>query len=175
MGICCSCETKEAKLRRAEASQRYKEKEVEIMCASLEHDAKQLEKKVADIEKDISDKYVQMRLLLKENKIEAVNALARQIVGWQDYLVDIRTSVSFLLKEVIRLNKGQLITDLNKKIDKINECIAKQLSDAEKLREGLVKKRDMGKTLDEIAIDINYLENNDGANDHKTAGVIKNA
>ena len=182
MGICSSCETKEAKLRRAEAdrraaedAKRHQEEEVKIMCASLEHDEKQFEKKVADIEEDISAKYIQMRSLLKENKIEAVNALARQILGWKDYLVDIRTNVYFFQKQVIRLNKGQLTSDALKKTDKINKCIAKQLSDAEKLNEGLLKNRDMGNLLDELDRDNEFLKNNDGANDYKVADVIKNA
>ena len=183
MGICGSRESEEARLRKAEyekikaedAKRHREEIEKRKLCTYMEEDARRHFQKVGNTEIEISEMYNQISCLLKGNKQESAIALARQVVGREEYLMLLRTQLTFLMKQANELEMAQLSVDMQKKMDGINKKLAKDLSDGDKLTEDLIVNGELVRRNGEIRKDHVFQMNNNGANDYKVAAVLGKA
>ena len=196
MGICGSCESEEAKfkkaqakkradeayriayeadMRKAEADKSYgEENEKKRKMEELEIHAKQLFHKVKITQDEVTAMYDQINCLLKDKKEEDAEALAKHVVAREAYLVELRTQMSFLIEQANELEMGQLSVDLKKRMDGINEQLKTQVRYCKELTEMLLQNRELVSQNEYARIkNLGLMDNDRKA--YKVADVLKKA
>ena len=196
MGVQCSCESKEAKFKKAqakkredealrlayeaamrkdEADKRYREdNEKKKKSVELENHAQQLFHKVKTTQNEVTTMYDQIRSLQKDNKLEDANTLAKHVVARGEYMEELRTQLCYLIKQANELEMTQLSVDLNKRMDGINNQLETQVRDCKELTEKLIKNNEMASESEKTRSTNAYLMT-DKSKDYKVAAVLKKA
>ena len=196
MGVQCSCESKEAKLKKAqankradealriayevdvrkdEAAKRYREdNEKKKKSVELENHAQQLFHKVKTTQNEVTTMYDQIRSLQKDNKLEDATTLAKNVVAREEYLVELRIELSYLIKQANELEMAQLSVDLNKTMDGINQQLKTQVRDCKELTEMLIENKQLVSEIEQTRSTNQHLMT-DNSKAYKVADVLKRA
>ena len=117
--------------------------------------------------------YNQINCLLKDKKQEDADTLAKHVVAMEQYQKELRTHLSFLMKQANELEMNQLSVDLKKKMDGIYEQLKTQVRYCKELTEMLIVNR----LLDSVNEEHRWCCNGNCVNvrdDHNVADILEN-